>query len=68
MAKYLARECPKCRDDFWIVVNQPPHSDGERPISAYCALCGYRLDGWRLILGGKRLPETLIGRMRKAFQ
>ena len=67
MAKYIARKCPKCRDDFWVVVNQPPHSHGEHPIKAYCALCGYRLDGWQLILGGKRPPETLISRMRKAL-
>jgi hypothetical protein len=35
MPWYIARTCPKCRDDFWIVVNQPPHSNGERPINAY---------------------------------
>jgi len=68
MAKYIAGKCPKCRDDFWVVVNQPPHLNGERPINAYCALCRYRLDGLRLILGGKRPPETLFARMRKAIR
>jgi len=54
MAKYIARKCPKCRDDFWVVVNQTPYFKGEHPINAYCALCGYRLDGWRSFLGAEK--------------
>jgi hypothetical protein len=66
MAKYFARKCPKCRDDFWIVISQP-NSNGERPISAYCAVCGYSFDGWRLILGGKReLVTHSTERFRRA--
>ena len=67
MPKYFARKCPKCRDPFWFVINQMPRSNGERIINAYCALCGYRVDGWRVILGGKKPPETLSTRMRKVF-
>jgi len=68
MARYVARICPRCRDDFGVVVNQTPHSNGERPINAYCTLCGYRLDGWRLIVSRKR-PALIYGaRVPKVFR
>ena len=54
MAKYIARNCPKCHDYFGVVVNQRPKSNGEHPINGFCAVCGYQLKGWRLIVGRKR--------------
>jgi periplasmic protein TonB len=69
MAKYIARKCPKCRDDFWLVINQSPNSNGECPINAYCALCGYWLERWRLILGRKEtIDSPRIGTIRDAMR
>lgn len=67
MTKYILRKCPKCRDRIWFDVNQMRRSNGERAINAYCALCGYSADGWRLILGGKGSPKTPADKMRKVF-
>ena len=67
MPKYLGRKCPKCRDPFWFVLNYKSRSPGERIINAYCALCGYRVDSWRLIIGGMGLSKTLPNKMRKVF-
>ena len=67
MPKYLARKCPKCRDYLGVVVNQTPKSNGEYPINAFCAVCGYELKGWRLIAGRKRPDNAFHGRMPKVF-
>ena len=67
MRRYIARSCPKCRDYFGIVVNQEPTSNGEHPINAYCAVCGYQLKGWRLIEGRKRTIHQYHGGMPKVF-
>jgi hypothetical protein len=67
MAKYISRSCPKCRDYLWLVVSQTPKSDGEYPINAFCAVCGYKLKGWRLIAGRKPPGKAFHGRMSKVF-
>jgi hypothetical protein len=67
MAKYIARNCPKCRDYFGLVLNQPPQSNGEHPINGFCAVWGYQLKGWRLILGRKRMVNVYHGKMPKVF-
>jgi hypothetical protein len=54
MASYIARTCPKCRDYFSVTVTQTPDSNGEHPITAYCAMCGFLLKGWRLIVTHKQ--------------
>jgi len=64
MPRYIARTCPRCRDYFGVTVSQQPTSDGEHAITAYCALCGYTLRGWRMIDGGKRTPEIRYDRLR----
>jgi hypothetical protein len=68
MAKYIARRCPKCRDYFGVVVNQEPRNDGEHPITAYCAVCGYQLKGWRLVLGHKQSLTIYHNRKRSAIR
>jgi hypothetical protein len=67
MAKYIVRQCPKCRDYFGVLVNQPPKSNGEHHINGFCAVCGYQLKGWRLIVGRKRTTNMYHGRMPKVF-
>ena len=68
MPKYLARKCPRCRDYFGLVVNREPESNGEHPITAYCAVCGYQLKGWRLIVGRKRPDNVYYDRISKVFR
>lgn len=67
MAKYIARKCPKCRDYFGVAVNQAPQSNGEHPINGFCAVCGYQLKDWRLILGRNRTPPLYHGRMPRVL-
>jgi hypothetical protein len=68
MVKYVARKCPRCRDYFGLVVNQPPKSNGEHPINGFCTLCGYQLKGWRMIVGRKRPDNAYHGRIAKVFR
>jgi hypothetical protein len=68
MSRYIARTCPKCRDYFGVVVNQQPTIDGEHPINAYCALCAYRLNDWRLIVGRKQKFKLYYGRTPRIFR
>lgn len=63
MARYALRKCPKCRDRFGMVVRQEPDSNGERHINAHCAVCGFALKGWRLILGRKQAPDMRWARI-----
>ena len=53
MSRYITRTCPKCRDYFCVAVSHPLPQSRELPITAYCAVCGYQLRNWRVILGGK---------------
>jgi len=68
MARYINRKCPRCRDYFGLALSQAPDSNGEHPISGYCAVCGYQLKGWRLILGRKQATEVRYARTRKVFR
>jgi hypothetical protein len=68
MARYINRKCPRCRDYFGLALNQAPDSQGEHPISGYCAVCGYQLKGWRLILGRNQAPAVRYARTRKVFR
>jgi C4-type Zn-finger protein len=67
MAKYIARNCPKCRDYFGVVVSQWPTRDREYLVSGFCTTCGYRLKGWRVILGRKRPTYVYGDRVPKVF-
>ena len=40
---------------------------GEYQVKGFCATCGYRLNGWRVILGGKRTTYQHGGRMPKVL-
>jgi hypothetical protein len=66
MSRYIARTCPKCRDYFDVTVSQQPTSEGEHPVTAYCAVCGYQLKGWSVIVGRKRAPVIDVAGKRKA--
>ena len=67
MPKHLARKCARCREFFAVIVNQPPKSNGQYLINGICAVCGYQLKGWRLIIGRKRPDNAYLGRMPKVF-
>ena len=67
MAKYLTRTCPRCRGYFGVVVSQWPTRDREYLVSGFCTTCGYRLKGWKVILGGKRQSHVYGGRVPKVF-
>ena len=68
MSRYFARTCPKCRDEFWVTISHPSPQSRELPIIAFCLVCGYRLNGWRVIVRRKQLPDVRDGRMRKVFK
>ncbi len=68
MDRYFARNCPKCRGYIGVTINRPSSRRNEYLVYGFCAGCGYRLSGWRLILGGKQAPEIRHGRMRKVFR
>jgi hypothetical protein len=64
MAKFINRRCPKCRDHFCVAVSEWRTSKGEEyPVSGVCATCGYRLAGWRVILGRKASNRMLYSRL-----
>jgi C4-type Zn-finger protein len=69
MARDFARQCPKCREHFFcVVISHPTPQSSVFPVTACCAVCGYRLRDWRLILGRKRAPEIRYDRMPKVFR
>jgi hypothetical protein len=68
MSRYRVKRCPNCGDNFWVSISHPSLTAKELPITAYCALCGYALKGWRLIVGGKRVPEPPLARPRSAMR
>ena len=68
MDRHFARTCPKCRDIFNVAITHPSARRSEFSINGFCEACGYRLKGWRLILGRKRAPEIRWGRIRKVFR
>jgi hypothetical protein len=45
----------------------PPKSNGEHPINGVCAVCGYRLQDWQLIVGRKHVPHVDYARALKVF-
>jgi len=67
MARYIARKCPRCRDYFGVVVKHWANRKREFLVSGFCEICGYRLEGWRVILGRKRPRYVYAGRVPKAF-
>jgi hypothetical protein len=67
MAKYITRSCPKCHDQFYVVVSEPSRKGLELSINGFCAVCGYTLNGWRLILGRNHKVNECHGRIRKVF-
>ena len=54
MARYIARTCPNCRDYFVVTATQTSTGNGAHPITAYCAMCGFQLKDWRLIVTRKK--------------
>jgi hypothetical protein len=68
MARYSVKRCPNCRDDFWVTISHPSPTATELPITAYCALCGFELKGWRLIVGGKRPKKDSYRWLRKVVK
>jgi hypothetical protein len=59
MSRYI-RRCPKCGDCLALVVNEPPEQGSVLPIYGYCLACGYRIRGWRLILGRKQIARRKL--------
>jgi|AmaraimetFIIA100_FD_contig_61_4587995_length_475_multi_6_in_0_out_0_1 hypothetical protein len=47
MAKYLARNCPMCRNYFGVIIAESDEDKVQR-IHAVCATCVYEID-WALI-------------------
>jgi hypothetical protein len=54
MAKYIPRTCPRCRDYLAVIVSPWPTNDREYDVNGFCAVCGYEIRGWRVILRRKR--------------
>src|SRR5262245_24573439 len=46
----------------------PDTKSRELPITGFCAVCGYQLKGWRLILCRKRIIQTYHARTHKVFR
>ena len=67
MAKSITRKCPRCRDYFGVVVSPWPTNEREYHVSGFCTTCGYRLKGWRVILGRKKPTYVYGGRVPKVF-
>jgi hypothetical protein len=68
MARHIDRKCPKCRDYFGVTISQPSPRRSEFLIYGFCAMCGYRLSGWRLIVGQMGKPDIRYLRTRKVFR
>jgi hypothetical protein len=51
MSKYVMRSCPRCGEDFALVVNQLPEPGRGSPLGGYCLVCSYRMSGWRIVSG-----------------
>jgi len=68
MARFITRECPKCGGFFRLAISPLSQQPTEFPITAWCAICGYCLDGWRVILGRKPAPYIRHDRVRKVFR
>jgi hypothetical protein len=68
MSRYIARTCPRCREYFGVMISYPSANSQELPIIGWCAVCGYALDGWRLIVNRQPSAGVRYGRMRKAFK
>ena len=49
MAKYLARSCPRCGNDWGVFIAESKRGRTFRPIHALCAGCGYEI-AWALII------------------
>jgi hypothetical protein len=68
MARRFARKCPKCHDYFGVTIGRPSRRRSEFLVYGFCGLCGYRLSGWRLLLGGKPAPLIRYERYPKVFR
>ena len=68
MSRYIARKCPRCRDYFGVAVHHPTPKSRELPITGLCAVCGYQLKGWRLLLGRRRIIQVYEARTPKVFR
>src|SRR5262245_39765917 len=68
MARYITRICPRCREYFGVTIRFPSSQSREPPISAWCAGCGYELEGSHLIVGRDWLPNARYRWMREGLQ
>lgn len=68
MSRFITRECPKCRGLFRLAISRLAKQPREHPTTALCGVCGYNLDGWRLIDTRKQAPDVRYGRTRKVFK
>lgn len=49
MARYLARQCPWCKNDWGVFIAEAKRGRTFRPIHGLCAGCGYEI-AWALII------------------
>jgi hypothetical protein len=49
MARYLARRCPQCKNDWGVFIAESKRGRTFRPIHGLCAGCGYEI-AWALIV------------------
>jgi hypothetical protein len=68
MARFITRECPKCRGFFRLAISRLAKQPREHSITALCHVCGYKLDGWRMIVRQTQPPDVRSGRTRKVFK
>ena len=57
MARYLARNCPRCKDYVGVVIREPLEPVTEIPIEATCLRSGHKLPFLKIILGNTRLER-----------
>ncbi len=62
MARYLARQCPKCGGDLWIVLPKRKLTIVLRAINGRCTICGYRL-AWILVLSRTEQQPNHVARV-----
>ena len=68
MSRYIARTCPRCREYFGVMISHPSITSRELPIIGWCAVCGYALDGWHLIVNRTPLLDMRAGRTMKVLK
>ena len=60
MAKYLARNCPRCNGYLGIVLREPGRNVPLQAVNGHCLGCGYRMS-WIVIRGGQSSHAARLG-------